>query len=77
MKIIPCLLMLLQSENSQNINDNTNSWFLEFLQNKIPGLEYVNDNYRIEEKMYDSSLEISPIIETLKTDTYLFKFPFI
>jgi BRCT domain type II-containing protein len=29
--------------------------FLEFLQNKIPGLEYVNENFRIDEKMYDSS----------------------
>ena len=45
--------------------------FLEFLQNKFPDMNYINKNYRIEDNNYDSSIEIKPIIESLKTDILL------
>lgn len=57
--------------HSYHIKRKQEHEFLEFLQNKIPRLEYVNENFRIEEKMYDSSLEVPPIIEVLKSDTFL------
>ena len=45
--------------------------FLAFLQNRIPELEYINKNYRISEKQYNSTIEIAPIIKSLKSDIFL------
>ncbi|MGD9488109.1 MAG: hypothetical protein AB7W47_08805 [Calditrichaceae bacterium] len=39
--------------------------------NNIPGINYLKENYRLTENEYDSSIEIKPIIDSLKNDTWL------
>jgi len=45
--------------------------FLSFLQEKYPDLEYINENYRLKENQYDSTIEIAPIVKSLQSDNFL------
>lgn len=71
MKFTACLIMLLQSENSQNINDDSKGWFVEFLQNNpsiilsiltgvlLPlGLIYLNNRNNIRIKKLENQLNL-------------------
>lgn len=57
--------------HSYHIKRKQEHKFLAFIQNRFPKIDYVEENYRIEENKYDSSIEIKPVIECLKTDSYL------
>ena len=57
--------------HSYNIRNKQEHAFLELILNKIPEIEYLNENYRLEKNKYDSSVKISPIIDSLRNDNYL------
>lgn len=57
--------------HSFNIRNKQEHVFLEFILKKIPEIEYLKENYRLEKNKYDSSVNIAPIIESLRNDKYL------
>jgi len=44
--------------------------FLSFLHDKYLGLEFINENNRLNKNQYDSTIEIAPIINGLQLDNF-------
>lgn len=57
--------------HSSNIKCKQEHKFLDFIINRIPEIDYVTENYRLEENEYDSSIKIRPIIQSLNNEIYL------